>query len=139
MLKYLSLIVMTYLLSACNTNSDQTPKLGTQHESVQMVLYFSDGDFDWKGMGEWILIESGETLQVVRNKIRPNQELITDNWNEVFLPAIKGQRSRESKSIQLDRVNGIACVSERCAYLYAICPSQDQLTRGKKCMTYQVK
>nr|CBA28215.1 hypothetical protein Csp_A06160 [Curvibacter putative symbiont of Hydra magnipapillata] len=60
---------MIFELSACNFNLEKSPQLGAVIEDVNLVLYFSDGDFDWKGVGDWVLIDSGETLQIDRKKL----------------------------------------------------------------------
>ncbi|MDT7520617.1 hypothetical protein RAE19_18295 [Rhodoferax sp. TBRC 17660] len=139
MVNTLVICAVIFGLSACNFNSEESPQVGAAVEDVQLVLYFSDGDFDWKGVGDWVLINSGETLQIDRKKITPAQELVTDNWNDVFLPARKSPLLGKSEKMQLDRLNGIACLKEQCAFLYAVCPKHEQLARGEKCTTYSFK
>lgn len=139
MTKKLLIYAIIFGMSACNFNSDKSPQLGAIVEDVELLLYFSDGDFDWKGVGDWVLIDSGETLQIDRKKISPRHEFITEDWSDVFLPAKRYKYLSKGEKMQLDRLNGIACLKDQCAYLYAICPKHEQIARGEKCTTYSFK
>lgn len=57
-------------------------------EKVSLVLYYTDGSFDYKTIGEKILLNTAEIVTVPRRVIRPDPKLITGEWNDVFLPAL---------------------------------------------------
>lgn len=112
------------------------PVPGPQTETVHLVLYYSDGDFDLKGVGEMILIDTGEVLQVKRNRIRPDPKYIVDDWNKGFLLAMEGPPQSGVLPLNLDRQNGIACLQKKCTTLYAICPMEAKLNKGEKCASF---
>lgn len=126
----------TSILSNLGVDFGPPPVPGPQTEIVQLVLYYSDGDFDWKGVGEMILINSGETLQVKRNRIRPEAKYIVNDWNKGFLPVLQGSPQVGYVQLKLDRENGIVCLQEKCTTLYAICPMDAKLNKGEKCASF---
>lgn len=134
----LSLIVLG-VVQACT--GEQAPTLAEQQrmESVSLVLYYSDGDFDVKTTGETALLNTGETVTVQRRVIRPDGPLLTGDWNGKFLGAINSPHSDGSLELKLDRANGKLCSSERCAHVYAICPAMVLLKAGAKCRSYPKK
>ena len=81
--------ILTYcgvllLLPSCGWQC-ATPSIAEEDvENVLQIAYLSDGNFDWKNVGEVIVIETGEHLQVQRNQIRPLPQLITKHWDEKF-------------------------------------------------------
>lgn len=122
-------------LQGCKSQADEPAILEQNAERVSLVLYRSDGDFDWKTVGEWILIDSGEQLQVRRNRIRPDSKFIVQEWDEKNLK-IEQSKQMGKTPLKLDRKNGIVCNETRCATLYAICPTQLEMKYGKKCVTF---
>jgi len=124
------------LLQACT--KDQAPVLSGQSslESVSLVLYYSDGDFDFKTVGEMALLNTAEIVTVHRNFIRPGPALMTSDWNTKFLPAISAPPTNGFLALKLDRLNGILCDGERCAFVHAICPPLVALQTGAKCHSY---
>lgn len=112
------------------------PVPGPQTETVHLVLYYSDGDFDWKAVGEMILIDTGEVLQVKRNRIRPDPKYIVNDYNNGFQPAQLGPPQIGLLPLKLDRKNGIACLQEKCTTLYAIVPMESKIRQGEKSVSY---
>jgi len=139
LLKTKALIVLSaiLLLSSCGWQSE-TPVIAQENtENVKLVLYLSDGDSDWKSVGETMLIDSGEILHVQRNKVRPDAKLITNDWNSVFQTAFKKLTHLGITPFRLDRKNGVVCTDSRCAKLYSICPSWADTSLGeKKCVSF---
>jgi len=133
------LCVVTVALWGCNGGKEAASKLGPNPEKVQLVLYYSDGDFDWKTVGEWMLIQTGETLKVERNTIRPDAALIVQDWNREFLPVIDGPPRVGAIEMKLNRSTGVACLAERCGHLYTICPHSSVLNKTNLCQTFTVK
>jgi len=131
------LVGSTLLLQSCGLQWD-TPAIANENsENVKLVLYLSDGDSDWKSVGESMLIDSGELLHVRRNKVRPDAQLITNDWNEVFQTAFKKSTHPGKIPLRLDRKNGVVCNANRCATLYLICPSwSDMNLSEKKCVSF---
>ena len=126
----------TSILSNLGVDFGPPPVPGPETETVTIVSYYSDGEFDFKAAGEWVLINTGEQLQVKRNRIRPKRELIVNDWNNRYLPLIEGPPQPGSVPLILDRRNGIACLERKCTTLYAICPHRLKLKFGEKCATY---
>ena len=112
------------------------PAPGPQTETVHLVLYYSDGDFDGKGVGELILIDTGEVLHVKRNRIRPDSKYIISDYNKGFQPAQLGPPQIGFLPLKLDRKNGIACLEEKCTTLYAIVPMESKIRLGEKSVSY---
>lgn len=112
------------------------PVPGPQTETVQIVLYYSDGDFDGKAVGEMILIDTGEVLHVKRNRIRPDPKYIINQYNNSFRLAQLGPPQIGVVPLKLDRKNGIACLQEKCTTLYAIVPMESKIRLGEKGVTY---
>lgn len=79
-----SLLCAILVFQSCGWQSKDPVIAEENVENVELVLYLSDGDSDWKSVGETILIDSGELLHVRRNKVRPDAQLITNDWNNVF-------------------------------------------------------
>ena len=138
MSKLLLLLISVVLGYGCSSDKDIQPVPGSDAEIVRLVVYFSDGEFDGKRVGEWALIDSGESLQVQRNRIRPASALIVGDWGQ-FAALLAMPPTRGSVDLKLDRVRGIACLQSRCAYLYSICPHESALSAGQKCMSFSVK
>ena len=138
MSKLLLLLISVVLGYGCSSDKDIQPVPGSDAEIVRLVVYFSDGDFDGKSVGEWALVDTGEALQVKRNQIRPIPALIVSDWSQY-------ERLRASPpqpghiEMRLDRVKGIACLPDRCAYLYAICPPRSKILAGEKCKTFDAR
>lgn len=126
------------LLSGCGPKAEQ-PVLGPQAETVKLVLYYSDGDADWKTVGETILLSTGETIKVERNVIRPGASLIVKDWNREFYPVLAGPPQPGTVEIRLDRTSGVACLANKCSRLYAICPPESLLSEASKCKSFTLK
>ena len=124
------------LLQSFGIEIGPRPAPGPQTETVHLVLYYSDGDFDWKAVGEMILIDTGEVLQVKRNRIRPDPKYIVDDWNKGFRSAMEGPPQSGVLPLKLDRQNGIACLQEKCTTLYAIIPMEAKIRLGEKSVSY---
>ncbi len=105
-------------------------------ESVTLVLYYSDGDFDLKTTGEIALLNTGELVTIQRNVIRPGAALMTSDWNNNFLIAINAPATEGSLSLKLNRSKGKLCDGKICAWVYAICPHFASLKAGAKCHSY---
>jgi len=125
------------LLQSCGWQRN-TPTITNENaENVKLVLYYSDGDIDWKSYGETILIDSGELLTVRRNQIRPSEQLLTNNWTDVFLPELEKPSHIGKLPLRLDRKNGIVCNAAHCTTLYSICPTWSEMGQGtKKCVSF---
>jgi len=125
------------LLQSCGWQWD-TPTIADENaENVKLVLYYSDGDIDWKSYGEMILIDSGELLTVRRDQIRPSEQLLTTNWTDVFLPELEKPFHIGKLPLRLDRKNGIVCNATHCTTLYSICPTWSEMGQGKKkCVSF---
>lgn len=121
---------------ACSWQRDMPAIADENAENVMLVLYYSDGDVDWKSYGETILIDSGERLKVRRNQIRPSAQLITNNWTDVFVPVLEKSSHIGRSPLKLDRKNGIVCDATRCTTLYSICPTWAETRIGKKCVSF---
>lgn len=121
-------------LQGCGFESGQQPVPGPDAETVKLVLYYSDGDFDTKGVGEMVLISTGEILHVKRNRIRPSSRYIVNDMDKLDTPPQAG-----FVALKLDRKNGIACLENKCATLYAICPPMKKMQRGEKCVSFTRK
>lgn len=134
----LSLCLVGFLL-ACTGKQAPMSSARTALESVSLILYYSDGDFDLKTTGEMVLLNTGELLTIQRNVIRPDAALMTSDWNNKFLDAIGAPPTEGSLSLKLDRANGILCNREVCAWVYAICPHFVSLKAGAKCQSYSKK
>ena len=138
MSKLLLLLISVVLGYGCSSDKDIQPVPGSDAEIVRLVVYFSDGDCDGKSVGEWALVDTGEALQVKRNQIRPIPALIVSDWSQY-------ERLRASPpqpghiEMRLDRVKGIACLPDRCAYLYVICPPRSKILAGEKCKTFDAR
>ena len=128
--------VALLMFQGCTAKSDSPPALGADAEKVQLVLYYSDGDWDGKTVGETMLIHTGETIKVKRNTIRPDQSLITNDWNNKFLPLMEGPPRPGEVELRLDRDQGVACLLSRCAKIYDVCPRLTELKRGKRCKSF---
>lgn len=126
-------------LASCDDGKVAASKLGPNSEKVQLVLYYSDGDFDGKSVGEWMLIQTGETLKVERNTIRPDSALIVQDWNKEFLPVMEGPPLAGTTEVKLNRSTGVACLGVRCAHLYWICPHSSELNKSNPCKTFNFK
>ena len=129
----------TMLLVGCTDWGKKQPSVGADAETVQLVLYYSDGDRDFKTIGETMLISTGETLKVDRNVIRPSADLITGDWNNKFLPAIEAPPTPGSINLRLDRKKGVVCLAGRCSDLYYICPPESEKRAGGKCVSFARK
>lgn len=127
---------MLMALQSCRLQTNEITIPDENAENVKLVLYYSNGDFDWKTVGEWMLIESGERLQVQRNKIRPEKQFITSEWSDDFIRNLEKSPQQGQVPLRLDRKNGIVCMANRCATLYAICPRRTEMRQGKKCATF---
>jgi len=130
------LFVTLCALSACTDYQKAKPTASASAEKVYMVLYFSDGEKDFKSVGETILLNTGETVKVQRGVVRPDLSLITQDWNRKFLPAAKAPPTPGTVELSLDRSNGVVCKGEVCAYLYDICPHVSMWQTGMKCQTF---
>ena len=112
-------LLCTVLILPCCGWQYETPVIAEENvEKVKLVAHLSDGDVDWKNIGEIILIESGEQLQVRRNQIRPDSKLITRFWSEDFFLKLEMSSSRGKVPLKLDRKNGIICNASNCTTLY---------------------
>ena len=129
-------LVLFGLLQACTKNKAPVPSGQSSFESVSLVLYYSDGDFDFKTVGEMALLNSAEIVTVHRNVIRPGPALLTSDWNTKFLPAISAPPTNGFLPLKLDRLNGVMCDGERCAYVHSICPPLVSLQTGAKCHSF---
>lgn len=118
---------------------DDPPTVGPDAEKVRLVMFFSDGDWDGKSVGNWALIDSGETLHVKRRTIRPESSITTSDWNNTFLPMGEKPPQIGHYEMLLDRKRGVVCLKEKCGWLYAICPHFNETKFGKKCASYTVK
>jgi hypothetical protein len=133
------LLILVGILQACTGDQAPAPDPQQPMESVSLVLYYSDGDFDVKTTGEKALLNTGELVTVQRRVIRPDGVLLTGDWNGKFLNAINAPPSDGTLELKLDRANGMLCNRDRCAYVYAICPAFDLLKAGTKCHSYRTK
>jgi hypothetical protein len=140
-MKFIGLIpfALGSLLFACT--GEQVPKPDAQlpSESVSLVLYYSDGDFDLKTTGEMVLLNTGEIVTIQRNRIRPDARLMTSDWNNKFLLAFHATPTNGSQDLKLDRTNGRLCNTQKCALVYSICPPHSSLNLGGKCHSYPLK
>lgn len=130
-------VASTFMLQACTKESMVSTGLDSSAESVRLVSYYTDGDKDRKTVGDWMLIHTGEVLQVQRNAIHPDQSAITSNWTDKFLPLTQGPALSGQWELRLDRTNGIVCLGSNCAHLYAICPSSAQISKGNLCHVFR--
>ena len=129
-------LLLLGILQACTNEKAPMPNGQSAFESVSLVLYYSDGDFDLKTVGEMALLNTAELVTVHRNVIRPSPALMTSDWNTKFLPAIDAPPTNGLLALKLDRQSGILCDGDRCAYLHAICPPQVTRQAGAKCHSY---
>ena len=138
MTKILLLCTTAAILQGCNFEPETPPALGSKAETLRLVTYYSDGDFEYKSVGEWILLDTGESLQIKRNRIRPAANLIVNDWSQYEKlragPALPGYAD-----VKIDRLNGVACLDSRCTHLYAICPPRSAITAGQVCKTFNKK
>jgi hypothetical protein len=123
-------------VAACTDDVTVAPRALASPESVQLVLYFSDGDADFKTVGETLLLNTGETVKVQRGVVRPDVALITHDWNGQFLPAARAAPVPGTLDMKLDRTNGLICREDKCARLYDICPHMSSLDMGSKCQVF---
>ena len=134
----IQLCVTVTLLQGCSFEPETPPVLGSEAETHKVVTYYSDGDFDYKSVGEWMLLDTGESLQIKRNRIRPPANLMVNDWSQYEKlragPALPGYAD-----IKVDRLNGIACLDSRCAHLYAICPPRSATSDGQVCKIFNKK
>ena len=130
---------LVQLVLGCTGSNDRPAALGPETEKVRLVIYFSDGDWDGKSVGNWALINTGETLQIKRRSIRPDPKLVTSDWTTKFRPASEGQPQPGSAEMRLDRKQGVLCLGDECGFLYAICPSHLELSKGMKCQVFDVR
>jgi hypothetical protein len=134
-MKFILLLCLTViLLPGCGFDFGTQPVPGPDAETVKLVLYYSDGEFDTKGVGEMMLISTSEILHVKRNRIRPDSRYIVHDFNKFEAPPQDG-----FVALKLDRKNGIACLANKCTELYAICPSMKEMRRGEKCVSFSRK
>ena len=77
-------IALSFLL-LIGCTGEIPPAVGPDAETVKLVLFYSDGDQDWKSVGNWALIDTGELLQVRRRSIQPDPNLVTADWNRSHL------------------------------------------------------
>ena len=131
-----SCLLFLCALAACTDDATRPQIASTDIETVQLVLYFSDGDQDFNSVGETLLLNTGETMKVERNVIRPGASITTQDWNGRFLPATKGPLQPGTVELRVDRSNGVICKGEICAFLYDICPHISALESGQKCRTF---
>lgn len=96
------------LLQVLGIELGPRPMPGPQTETVKLVLYHDDGYFDVKRVGDWILIDTGEIVQVKRNRIRPDRQH-TAGYQEFSL-AKKAPAKSGTLPILLDRQTGVACL-----------------------------
>lgn len=122
------------LLFGCT--GDAPPTVGPDAEVVKLVMFYSDGDWDWKRVGNWALINTGELLQVQRRTIQPSANLVTGEWNNRFLPAVEAPPQQGTSEMRLDRAKGVLCLGGKCGALYSICPHPTQQRNGKKCTNF---
>ncbi len=127
------------LLQGCGAGGQSPLALGPDADKVRLVMYYSDGDNDWKTVGETMLIHTGETIKVKRNAIRPDPSLITNDWNNKFLPLMDSLPQSGGVELRLDRSKGVACLALRCATVYDICPRLNELKQGKRCQSFATK
>lgn len=135
--KACAFLCVLLLLQSCGWQSETLSISAENAENVNMVAYLSDGDFDWKNVGEVILIESGEHLQVKRNQIRPDAQFITRRWDDKFFENLEKTPPDRKIPLQLDRKNGVVCSANRCTTLYSLCPRWAEMRQGKKCVSYR--
>lgn len=81
-----------------------------------------------------MLISTGEILHVKRNRIRPSSRYIVNDIDQLDTPPQAG-----FVALTLDRKYGIACLENKCATLYAICPPMKKMQRGEKCVSFTRK
>ena len=126
------------LLQGCGWQSEPLVISQENAENVKLVLYLSDGDSDWKSVGEFVLIDSGETLHVQRNRVRPEPQLITNDGNKWYFEKVLKKTPHVGKDpLRLDRKNGVVCNSIKCAKLYSICPRPSETSSSeKKCVIF---
>jgi hypothetical protein len=133
------LLILVGILQACTGDQAPAPDPQQPMESVSLVLYYSDGDFDLKITGEMALLNTGELVTVQRNVIRPDGALLTGDWNGKFLTALNAPPSGGTLELKLNRTSGLLCNRDRCAYIYAICPALVLRKAEAKCQSYQRK
>jgi hypothetical protein len=132
-------LVILCSLAACTDDMKVAPRASPSAEAVQLVLYFSDGEADFKTVGETLLLSTGETVKAQRGVIRPDVSLITQDWNGRFLPAARAAPVPGTLDLRLDRKNGLICRGDTCAHLYDICPHMSSLETGSKCQVFDKK
>jgi len=132
-------LVLLGLVQACTKEQAPGPAGQPPMESVTLVLYYSDGDFDLKTTGEMALLNTGELVTVQRRVIRPGEALTTGDWNNKFLAARNAPPTKGTLELKLDREKGLLCNREKCAYVYSICPPIGLRQAGEKCHSYQMK
>ncbi len=125
------------MLQACMKEPVIPTSLDSSAESVRLVSYFTDGDKDRKSVGDWILIDSGELLQVQRNSIHPSQSETTSKWTDEFLPLAQSRTFVGKSELRLDRVKGVVCLNGNCAFIYAICPSNVDISKENRCHVFR--
>lgn len=133
-----TLVALT-MVQACSDDRAARLAVSAKAEKVSLVLYYTDGPFDYKKIGETVLLNTAETVTVPRRVIRPDEKLITGEWNDVFLPAMNAAPRPGSVELLLDREQGVICNGSRCADVLAICPPMPAMKRGAKCRTYAKK
>lgn len=132
-------LVILFSLAGCTDDVKVVPRVSPSADTVQLVLYFSDGEADFKTVGETLLLSTGETVKAERGVIRPDVALITQDWNGRFLPAARAAPGPGSLDLRLDRTNGLICRGDTCARLYDICPHMSLLETGSKCQVFDKK
>jgi hypothetical protein len=129
-------LFIIFSLAACTDDVKVAPRASSSAEAVQLVLYFSDGEVDFKNVGETLLLSTGETVKAQRGVIRPDVSLITNDWNGRFLPASRAAPVPGTLDLRLDRKNGLICRGDTCARHYDICPHMSSLETGSKCQVF---
>jgi len=133
-LKFLGAVIF---LHSCGWQFD-TPTIEEKNaENVKLIAYLSDGNIDWKNVGELIVLESGEILHVRRNQIRPEPHRIVREWDDKFFKNLETTPPTDTVPLRLDRTNGVICNDTNCTTLYAICPSWAEMHKGqKRCVSF---
>lgn len=126
------------VLGGCGQQKDAEVALGGEAESVRLVLYYTDGESDGKTVGDWALINTGEALQVQRARLKPDEALVTRDWNGRYLAAREGVPQQGTVTLKLNRRHGIACIDDRCGKLLSICPPVAEFRIGKRCASYAI-
>ena len=103
------LLLALGLIQACTGEQAPTPAEQQRMESVSLVLYYSDGDFDVKTTGETALLNTGELVTVQRKVIRPSGAMLTGDWNGRFLEVANAPPSEWSMVVTMDRAEGRLC------------------------------